>query len=315
MTCAQGARSKFYVKDATGDITWTAGTVYGYEFLAESMKRIGTVVHPNGIRGTRSRTSERARLGPYRVMGTILLNIDPLMLDTWLPRMLGTAESTDSFVLSETLPGFGMLFDRVTTNFEYRDCYVNRWVLRGQANQYGAEPQPLQLALEIIGKTQETGVTGPTEAGVSTGLLPTSTNTAPFIFEDSVLLLNAISRPLLAFELSGSNFLQVRFTNSLTATDICPQDREISLRVTVPFTSDVTALLESISGGIDIAGYTGSLAITNSTISKALTFTFGNVKIPNNDPSVRGKQEITMDLDLQIYRISTTLELATTSTS
>jgi hypothetical protein len=182
--------------------------------------------------------------------------------------------------------------------------YVNRWILRGQANQYGSEPQPLQLALELVGKTQGMAVAVPAVD------LATTSNTAVYIHEDAILTLNSIARPLIAFEFQGNNFLQVRFTNSLTATDICAQDREISLNMTLPFTSDTLALLD-----LTIAGITGTLVFTNSTISKSLTFTLRNVKIPTRDPNVRGKNEIVMNLQADIYKISTTNEIQVTSTS
>jgi hypothetical protein len=59
----------------------------------------------------------------------------PVELDAWLPRILGASESADSFLLAETVPEFGMLFDRGAERFVYTGCKVSRAVFSGAPGQ------------------------------------------------------------------------------------------------------------------------------------------------------------------------------------
>ncbi len=303
MTCSQGALSRLYVEPGVSPHVFDTNSET-YEFMSESLQKKGTVVHPNGIRGTRSQAYERARLGPYTVGGSILFNPDPAMLDLWLPRILGGTESTDVFPVAEGLPAFGVLIDKVAQTFEYKDCYVSRATFAGQANQFGGTPQPLSMNVELAGKSRATGTSVPNVS------LSTASNTAPYIFEDGTCTIAGVSRQILSFVLMIDNNLQVRFTNSLTATDICPQGRSVYFRVWVPFASStpITSLLDQSAAGSSVV-----LTFTNGNMS--LSFSLTIVNFENIDPVVTGKQEITLELGGFARMSGTTREIVTTSDS
>ena len=127
-----------------------------YEFVSETIRKRATIVDTGGIRGTRSHHAARTRAGAYEVGGTIVLHPSPADLDLLLPRILGTAESSDSFALADSLENFyfGVMVDRVAKVFTYGGCYVDRATFRSSAGGL------LELSLEIVGKTESVGNAG-----------------------------------------------------------------------------------------------------------------------------------------------------------
>lgn len=302
MACAQGALSRLYVEPGSSPYTFDTNSET-YEFLSEDLRKKGTVINTNGIRGTRSQHGSRSRLGPYTIDGSILFNPDPAMLDNWLPRILGANEATDVFAVAEGLQSFAVLMDRVTQTFEYKDCYVNRAVFQGRSNQFGGEPSPLVMNLDIVGKSRVTGTSAPNVS------ISTASNTAPYIFEDGVLSMQSANRQIIDFALVIDNNLLVRFTNSLTATTICPQSRTVAFRCTVPYTSDtpVTSLLDQSSFAA------ATLTFTNGTVSTA--FALAQLEVESVDPVVRGKQEIVLELTGTARMTGATREIIVTNDS
>ena len=109
-------------------------------------------------------------------------------------------------------------------------------------------------------------------------------------------------------ELVIDNSLNARFTNSLSATSITPQDRVITLKTTNPFTSDEVDLY-----GQSNAGAAGSLVFTNGGMST--TFTFATLQVPDVSPIVGGKQEIPLVLEMTARMSGSTRELVVTHDS
>src|SRR5262245_36756514 len=108
-----------------------AGTAIGsytesIEFVGESLQKRFTILETAGLRGTRSRPVERTRDGTYAVGGSIRFHVTPALLDLLLPRILGAPESSDLFALTESLPEFDVLVDRVARRFVYGGCKVAR---------------------------------------------------------------------------------------------------------------------------------------------------------------------------------------------
>lgn len=293
MSSSQGAQTALYVEPGAASHTFDTSSER-YAFLSESIRKLGTIVESEGIRGTRSRHEVMTREGTYEVGGEIVLEPSPLDLDLWLPRILGAAESTDTFALAETLPAFGVLVDREGGTFEYTDCKVNKATFRAGANGL------VQLALDIFGVTEVTGTSAP---AVSLG---TAAGNYPYIFHDGVLTLQSSARAMMDFELVIDNRLSRRFTNSQTATDLTAQDRLITLRTTNPFTAtEMSALYNQAVGGA-----AGTLVFTNGNCST--TFTFGKLQVPAESPSIRGKQEVPLTLNMTARMTGSTRELVVT---
>jgi len=271
-----------------------------YEFVSENLKKTGEILDTNGIRATRSHAKERTRPGKYGVNGTIVLHPSPADLDALLPRIMGTAESADSFVFAEGLDDFrfGVMIDRVGKVFTYNGCIVNKATFRGSAGGL------VELALDLIGKTEAVGAAGSFPALT----LGTDDNDAPYVFHEGVMTLVSSSRTIMDFEIVIDNALRVRFANSQTATDISPGDRIVTVKCTTPYTSDETDLY-----GQATEGSAATFVLTNGNMST--TFTLATVQFPDNSPVVGSKDEVTLTLEGIARKSGTTEELVVTHDS
>jgi hypothetical protein len=300
MGCAQGVMGKLVMKEQVGAPTWS-GSDPMFEFYSEDIKRIRNIGAPNTIRGTRSYYASRARLSPYRYEGLIKMPVNPGDLVYLLPWMLGADASGTTFGLAESLQSFAMLFDRVTEKYEYQDFVINRAVLYGEAGQ-GNEPDFLVLAFHVLGKARATGVSFPASA------LAHTAQYSPYVHQDTVFTLHSATREVKKFWLSVNNFVQARYVNSLSPTALCPSDRQVNLRVVVPYDSGTSNLVDT-----SLAGAAGTLAITNGAVSTSVAFT--NLKASFEDPTIRGLTEIDLTLDYQSYHDGTTPEIVITNDS
>jgi hypothetical protein len=268
--------------------TAIASYTEAHEFAGESLAKSLTILQTAGIRGTRSHPAERTRDGTYSVAGTIHYHCSKGLLDLLLPRILGGG-SSPTFTLAETLPFFDVLIERVADRFVYSNCKVNRARFKARASGL------LELALELVGETETVSATAfPAIAP------PTD---APYVWQDCIVTLNAISRVVTEFELLVDNHLTARFSNSQTATDLYPTDRTIGLTCTVPFTGDNADLYGANTAG----AAAGSLVFTNGAHS--VSFSLAQVQFPDHSPTVLNKGEIFLRLDGTAKKSGSTSEL------
>lgn len=291
--------NKFAVDASVSSISDFDSGSEQYEFLSESMSRKESHTDSLGIRGTRSRPKEHVRIALNDVSGQVSMCLTPVELDAWLPRILGASESADSFLLAETVPEFGMLFDRGAERFVYTGCKVSRAVFSG------APGQLITCTLDIIGKTG---------AGVATawpGTVPVINTGQPYVFSDLTFALSADASAdeMLGFRLTIDNFVQRRWANSVNAVEVYAGDRLITLEVDTPFTSDEVDLY-----GQAVTGAGGTLTLTNG--NQSTLFTFANLKVPNEDPITGGRGgEQTGTLRMVSYMSGTDRELVVTHDS
>lgn len=302
MACAQGALSAFYVEPGDAPHTFDSSSER-YEFLYESVQKRQRIVGGQGIRGTREESQESTRLGAYTVGGRIAMHVNPLALDLWLPRILGAAESSNTFDLAESLPSFGLLFNRVTQTFQYTACVVSKAMFRAKAGPADGDPELVEMILEVIGKTEVTGTSAPA-ASIAT----TATSTQNYLISDGVFTFAAAAREVKEFVILIDNHIQPRFVNSLTATTLCPRARTIAVQARLPYDGDTDDLY-----GQARAGAAGSIAFTNATVST--TFTFGTLQSPDESPIVRGKTEIDLILNMIARKTGATSSLSVSSDS
>lgn len=310
-TASQGVFTKLCAEPAASPHTFDTSSE-PIDFLRFGVRKVGTVVVPQGIRGTRTKPKERSRQGPYFVAGTFAVNPSPAFLDLWLPRILGGTETADDFPTAETLPSFGLMaymddFGGATNRtFEFNDCQVNRAMLVGRNVRFmDNSPQPVQLIIEVFAKTFADD-----DTAYPSLTLGTAANDAPYIFEDceSGLTLQSSARQTMGFELLIHNHLDVRHVNSLTATSIRPRDRTVKLKAITPATQNEFALFDQTHPGA-----AGTLVLTNGNMST--TFTFGMLTPPALSPTIEGKQEILLELDNWAFSSSTTPEINVTHDS
>lgn len=290
-----GALSLFCTEPGASPHTFD-GSSEPFEFLSFGLKETKEHIDSNGIRGTRSHASERVREGLRRFQGPIRMAPSPLDLDTWLPRILGALESTDTFALAETLQVFGVLEDQNTQQFEYQDCQVNRATFRSQAGGM------FEMELDVIGRGRATGTSFP---ALTLGVTAAD---APYMHHDAVVTLVGSARDTSSIEIVIDNALQVEFNNSQTATSLVPADRIITVRTTHPWSTDNTDLIDQA-----VAGTTGSIVYTNGGLST--TFTFGKLQVPNDDPVVQGKTNVPLTLNMTARKDGATDELVVTNDS
>lgn len=298
---AQGALTRLFVEPGAAPHTFDSSSE-SYEFVSESVKKRGRVIGGNGIRGTRSSPKERTRLGAYTVGGRIVFNPDPGMLDLWLPRILGGSESADSFPLAEALPSFGLLFNRVTTTFEYKDCQVSRAMFHGKAGPGDGDADLVELIVEVMAKDEATGTSAPSVT------LSTASNTAPYVHSDATFSFNSAARQPREWWVMIDNHLQARWVNSLTATRISARDRTVVCRIAIPYDDDAANLYTQSA-----AGASGTVTLTNGAMSTL--FTFGNLQSVKESPVTPGKTELELYLNMVARSDGGTKELVVTSDS
>jgi len=298
---AQGALTRLFVEPGAAPHTFDSSSE-SYEYVSESVKKRGRVIGATGIRGTRSSPKERARLGAYTVGGRIVFNVDPGMLDLWLPRILGGTESVDVFPLAETLPEFGLLFNRVTTTFEYKACQVARAMFRGQAGPGDGDVNLIEMVIEVMAKDEATGTSAPSVT------LSTSANTAPYVHSDATFSFNSGARQPREWWVMIDNHLQARWVNSLTATRISARDRTVVCRIAVPYDDDAANLYTQSADGAS-----GTVTLTNGNMSTL--FTFANLKPVTESPVTPGKTELELYVNMVARMDGSTRELVVTSDS
>jgi hypothetical protein len=261
-----------------------SGSSQRFEVVSSTVKKQGEVLDAAGLLGARTRREDRTRYGLNRVAGQIVLEPSPRMFDFFLPYILGAAESTDTFNVADSLPGFDMLHDPFGTGSnatKFAELYVNRMSLRFAAGL-------LRLTLDVVGKTATSGQTYTSAALGSTASVDT-----PYVFYDTsagfLLYGHTTAMEIEEGELIIDNLLDVKFRNSRTATSIRATDSIITMITNIPLTSGNWTDFYG-----DIAAGDGTLAIANGTVTT--TFTMFNMKIADAGPSVTGKEEVPLIL-------------------
>lgn len=303
-SCSQGALSSLYVEPLASPHTFDTSSER-YEFWRAGLRKEGSIIDSDGIRGTRSAAKENIRLGPYQVGGPITMNFSPGMLDLWLPRILGAAGSGTTYAVAETLPVFGCLigYDSNET-VEYKDCMVNRALFHAVAEGPDSEPRLADLTLDIWGLTTDTE----NDTALPVVAVPTAANFAPYIFSDVVMTVLAAAREVKEWWILVDNHLHRRWVNSLTATRMCPRKRTVALRAVVPYDTANLDLYDQA-----VAGAAGTFALTNGTISTS--FAFANLVAPSEGAVIPGKTELDLQLQFIARSSSTTKEIVVTNDS
>lgn len=290
---SQGAFAKMLMDATTSFDTESEA----YAFISENLRQSVELDIDPSIRGTRSRAKERSGMSLKRVGGDITFRPSPTELDRLLPRMLGAAESTDTFAVAETLPEFSVLINKVAYAYQYDGCKV------GTARFTGQESQAIQLALSLFGKTR---------TKVATGSFPAvaiDTDTY-YSFFQGVLTLDGDPYLFNQFDLLIDNLVEVLFENSVTASTVEAADRNVTLSVNVPFNSASSDLQDAIDNAETIAA---SLVFTNG--GQSLTFTMPALMVPDEDPVVSGKSKIRYPLNFTALSSGSNKEIVVTHDS
>jgi hypothetical protein len=246
--------SAWYVEPA-GESFDTSSERWAFK-ASSTLGKTGVILDSENTLGTRTRRVENTRLGPYNVTGTLVIDVTPLWLDKWLPRILGANESTDTFATAETVQAFDIMQDLEGGVFTHLGCKVNKATFRGR--QGGI----VECTLDIVGKTETTGASPPAVA------LGTAAGDYPYVFTDAAVSLYASSRAIQDFEFSIDNQIKASFYNSLTASELIETGRIVMLNSRTKFTStEMSALYDQ-----GVAGAAATITCTNGGMSWVTTF-------------------------------------------
>jgi len=241
--------------------------------LPESLHEEAEIVETSGMTGTVEHNKERTREGLKRVSGSIKLACSRIALDTLLPYITGSAESTNVFALADTLPDFYLMIDRLAKVYTYSGCRI------AKATFTGSKGDMLFLELEIEAETETTGA-------ADTFPVLTVPTEKPYLMADGVLTLVAEERTFDNFSLVIENRLNTaQFENGLTRYDIPLIDRVITLATDIPWSAANT---DTVKQALD--GSAGSLVFTNAGASgDVLTFAMATIQYANKTPTLTGK--------------------------
>lgn len=293
-THSQGVFGKVLFEPAGSPHTFDSASE-AYEILSFDFKKYGRLGGHHGIRGVRGRLNDRVRELPAYFHGTLTMLVSPGDFITLLPKLMGgtvvvgTPVGSSTYSLGDVIPYFGMLVDLDYNSIEYKDCKIDRWVLRSRAPEFKEEGEPdmLYLSLSIIGSDEAVGTTVPA-ALIGTA----ATLDAPYTLADStgqVTIVGAV-RPISEFVLAGNNYLYAKYVNDLRPHSIMPRDREIAYACRVPW---IAANLDLYNHAT--AGAVASHKFVNGTVSTLFTLT--NLHLVPISPAIdRGKQEVTLEL-------------------
>lgn len=263
-----------------------------YDIVSESLTSTREHLDASGIRATRQHSQERVAQGTDKVGGSIVFEPGTPMAILLLPRILGGAISSHVVPFAEALPAFDVLVDKVAKRFVYTNCVVDKATFSAKPNE------KLKLAIDV--KAYSEAVSATAFPAISAPL------EAPWVFSQGVITLNSAVRAITEFSVVVDNSLDVRFTNSQTATDISPKDQHIHLTCMAPYTSDNYDLY-----GLGTTASAGTLVFTNG--SNVLTFTFGALQYEDRTPHANGRGEIFLPIKATARKTGSTAALSFTT--
>lgn len=259
-----------------------------FEFTRITLQSKPQLVETEGVRGTRSRPAQQLTPGIIPIDGEYTLTPTPSELAILLPWILGgvaTGTTPKTYPLAETLTtGVYCAIDRVQKVDVYSGVAVSKARFESREGENN-----LQLTLSLMALTETPGNAGTFPAISST--LPVD---QPFTHQSAVLTANSLARNIFEVALEIDNKLAPRFLNSQTAISLVPQDREIALEATTPFTADEYDLFtQALQPGV-----AGSLVYVSGTTT--LTFALASLLTAIQRPAVPGRQEIKSTIPFKV---------------
>jgi hypothetical protein len=268
------------------------------EALSDSIQESIELVQDEGLRGTRSRDVSRVAQGTIKVAGQVKLQPTPVELEALMPFILGTADSSGTYALNDTLTDMYWMIDRVNE--------VDTYLLRVNKATFESSPgERLSVTLDLVGKTMTQAV-----AGSFPNTVPAIDATVrPYMFYDtsSGITIGGTTYSFDKFEFVIDNKITPTYMQGQTATDLEPTDRIITLAIQTKYTSTESALFTAIRAG---TAQTGSLSFTNGTNTFSLTF--GKLLGTSKSVVIPGRQHIRLPLEYQVYSVGATKELVVT---
>jgi hypothetical protein len=286
-----------------GELIVTKEVTYGTDpatggnalvFISESLASRKTIIERDGIRGTRTHDADDSRQGIQTIGGQIMLEPTVGDLTFLLPLICGAVSGSGPYTvtLADTLPSFSVGIFRGIDYFTYSGCKVNSATFRGSKGGV------ISLALDIVGKSETLAAGSGWGTRFSAATAASLTN-GPYTFcNDLALVLRSTTRELESFELTINNALvRDRFMNSRTVVNVPEGDRIVSLMSSFAWATANSDLYGSTLNDSELEGCT--LTLTNDA-SQSTAFTFGQLQIPDNSPTIAGKGEVMLHVPFKV---------------
>lgn len=260
------------------------------DYQSESLVNAEEIKDGNGMRGTLSHNVDRTRPSLQRIAGPIKLIPNAAELAAvlpWITGAAGTGSGAVSYLLSNSCITKDVQIDRsggsglTAKVFSYASVGVDT------ATFTCAQGDALNLDLGCVAKTETPGDTFPT--------LSIDFANGPWMLADLVMSIAGTTIAGKDLEISiNNNIDKERYFNSNTLTDIIKQDRQIMVKVSLPF-GDHAALYAAGSAGVAVvATFTNGGAI--------LVFTMPKVVYPRRSPSIQARAETILPIEGQAYK-------------
>lgn len=297
MPATSGYQARWAVKGGASPRDMSAGSER-WPFISDGVRKSKELLLGEGITGSRSHHTSQTRTGAYKVGGPLVCNPSYAFYDVWLPRILGGAETTDTFPVAETLPEWDMMSDRVAKIVRYNDCKVGKATLR-------FAPGLLQLTLDIVGKTAvETGNTFPT---VALGVAAADTQLA---YHESTFSLAALTTGV---SIVREGIITVdNMPDELPAagSDHTETVREGGRLVTLTLTNGMTVTEWDQLYGTETPW---TATVTSAYQNMSNVAILRNLQAPRETPIIGGKGEVTLGLTFTAHEDNTNKELTWTN--
>lgn len=301
-TCAaMGFASKMIVEDGSKPRSFDNNSER-YQLIGENLKAVKRLQGRGRITGGRSQFGAHLRKSTYLVRGSVVLQPGPADLTKWLPRITYGTPSGTSYPLGDSAPEFDILLHKENAVFRISDCKVNAAVLRSASREgeEGGQEEFVELILNLIGVSEldNTAWPDPEPALVNTSAY------LPYMHWEGAYDIDGDDIPYRNFSLTINNALKPLFYNGLTPSCMRSQGRMVTLQTENPFTE----LTYGHARDLYETGVAGSLVFTSGNMSTQ--FNFASLRNNYETPSIQGKGEIPLKLDLEAVATSMNNELA-----
>jgi hypothetical protein len=297
-----------------GSPTFDASSHY-VEFLRENIAKVGRHGGYNGIRGSLSEASERVRELAGFYSGEIHMYVSPNDIAWMGDELLGFTESPAGTFTSDdasSMPYFALLIDRDHGLFQYDNCMVDYWQIRGRAPAFreSGEPDMVLLTIGVIGCSEEDSINDSVAWPVSPPSIGVAAADAPYKFQDtynesgdaSRITINSVNAHVEEFVFRVSYNLKAKYTNSLKPHSLRPRRRRVEAKFRVPWNSTNQSLYRQAVAGaqLDLDFFNGNL----STQFQCVKF-----QVPDRSPTIPGKDQVSLTVQGVARMSSTTREL------
>jgi hypothetical protein len=301
-SCAAfGYATKMLVQGGNSPRTFS-NTSEIYPIVGENLKAIKKLQGRGLITGSRSQFGAHLRKTTYLVRGSIVLQPGPAQITPWLQRIMWGTPSGATYPLGNSAPEFDILFNKENGIFHVKNCKVNAAVFRSvsREGEDGGQEEFVELILNIIGIAEATDTEWP-------GTEPSQAYTAaylPYLHWEGAFSFGGNDTPYRNFALTINNALRPLFYNSLTPTCMRTQGRMITLQTENPFTEATFAAAYDAYE----TGASGTLSFTSGNMSTV--FSFPALRNNYETPSIQGKGEIPLKLELEATATSSDNEMS-----